>query len=83
MIAIPDPRYGLVVYDNNVLEIFASNGESRRYHLHLIKSIELNEKKSYMEIKYSDVNLSQRIPFKPELVEQAQQMVAAIESAIK
>ncbi len=51
--------------------------------MHLIKSIELNEKKSYMEIKYSDVNLSQRIPFKPELVEQAQQMVAAIESAIK
>ncbi|MEQ8352489.1 MAG: hypothetical protein RH862_13445 [Leptospiraceae bacterium] len=81
MIAVPDPKYGLIVFDNNVLEVFESNGSSKRFHRVLINSIELNEKKHFIEIKYSDVNLSQRIPFKPDAIDQAQALVNTVESS--
>tara|TARA_Y100001937_G_scaffold122287_2_gene182690 strand:- start:248461 stop:248712 length:252 start_codon:yes stop_codon:yes gene_type:complete len=82
MIAVPDPRYGLIVFDGSVLEVFASNGESRRYHVQLIKSVELVEKKNYFEIKYSDTNLSQRFPFKPEAMDNARELVEAIKGVL-
>lgn len=83
MISIPDPKYGLIAFDGTVLERFESNGNSMRYHIQLIKKVELDEKKNYIEIKYSDVNLSQRLPFKPEAMDTARQLVAALEEAIQ
>lgn len=82
MIAIPDPTYGLVVFDGSVIEVFESNTNSRRYHLKMIKSIELVEKKNYIELKYSDLNMSQHIPFKAEAMEQARELVNTVRAAL-
>lgn len=82
MITIPDPKYGLIVFDGSVVEVFANNGDSRRYHVQLIKSVELVEKKNYIELKYSELNMSQRFPYKPEAVEQARELVSAVQGAL-
>ena len=82
MIAIPNPTYGLVVFDGSVLEIFDNNGKSTRYHVRLLQSVELIEKKNYIELKYTELNMSQHVPFKTEAMEQARELVSAVQAAI-
>jgi hypothetical protein len=49
----------------------------------LIRSVELIESKNYIEIKYTELKTSQRIPFKSEAMAQARDLVSAVRTGIQ
>lgn len=77
-------KEALISFDGRVLEIFRSQGETLRFHVKLIQSLELKQgrRRYTLEMSYTEFNMPFRLGFDEAFLAQMEQLMREIQGQL-